>query len=211
MNGSPPLRALDSVQPVFDTRARRMVVTTITVQAVDTYSVNGTAIAQPVPSNCTHASVALCEACNGISMAMVAQSLYAAVLSCLVRTSMRRFNICTGLALFLYSTVSLRITVVACCNFSSKSVAKSIMWCSTQEREHWAWAAKCQDATRELQLFLGTSIVIQVVLLAGYSWAMYRWRNLCRQCCLRWCGRRNQSHRVRDNVAVAQSTLNSIL
>lgn len=123
---------------------------------------------------CARASVGLCEACNGTSMALLMQSLCASVVACILRTSTTRTNVCASLALLAYAFVSTRCTVVACCNYSGKRVANSITWCSTQNPGD----ARCQDATGALRLFLGTSIAIQVSLLSGAVWGLSRWRAL---------------------------------
>ena len=97
-----------------------------------------------------HADIALCEANNGMSMALLVQSVYAVFLACFFST-----NRCgADVMLFLYASISLRFTIVVCCNYSSASVAQDILWCSTvqgadgaddDDVRPWSWIARCQD------------------------------------------------------------------
>ena len=144
-----------------------------------------------------HADIALCEANNGMSMALLSQSVYIVFLACFFGTRCGQ-DVWTSLFLFLYTAVALRLTIVVCCNFSSKSVAQDIMWCSTVRNEGvkpWSWIEHCQDATSALRLLLGTSVVIQAGLFVVCFGVLYQRRYLhrvamflrhtCR--CWLWC------------------------
>ena len=75
--------------------------------------------------NCVHhADIALCEANNGMSMALLVQSVYAVFLACFFSTNRCGADVWTALMLFLYASISLRFTIVVCCNYSSASVAQ---------------------------------------------------------------------------------------
>lgn len=134
-----------------------------------------------------HAGIALCEVNNGMSMALIVQSLYIVILTCFVSTSRCGANVWTALILFMYAAISLRFTIVVCCNNSSESVAQDIQWCRTvrtvpgkDDVNSLSWIAHCQDATQALQLFAGTSGFLQLALVVGCTGFLYYRRYLRR-------------------------------
>ena len=169
----------------------------------------------PAAVVCTHTSVWLCEACNGIAISLLMQSMWACVLSCFLPRSLsaRRASVCASLMLFLYSTILVRINVVACCFYSGEPVAEDIMWCSTQQpRNASAWESNCRDTSGALRLFFGTSVAIQTALVVGLAWGLHRWRCVSR--CRRWCRRgdddRGRTRRAPLSVSsVVRSTLHA--
>ena len=149
-------------------------------------AVAGVTVPVPITPVCAPASAALCEACNGLAIALMMQSLWACVMFCVVSRSlsMRRASACASLMLFLYATTVVRVTVVACCFYSSESVALDITWCAPEESNASAWAKNCGDTSSPLRLFFGTSVAIQTGLCVGLGWCAHHWN--CPRRCRQW-------------------------